>query len=157
MGISSSDTENPDASGLKIAVVASRYNEEICEGLIDGAKGELERLGLPVSGLKVLRVPGAFELPLVAKTLAKQNHWDAVICLGAVIQGETAHFDYVCQGVTYGIQQAMLDTGVPIAFGVLTTDNLEQAKMRSSQDKHNKGREAARTAVEMVILKKQIL
>ena len=157
MGVSSSTDEKLDASGLKIAVVASRYNEEICDGLINGALNELQDLGLSSSEVKVLRVPGAFELPLIAKALAKQNQWDAVLCLGAVIQGETAHFDYVCQGVTYGIQQAMLETGTPIAFGVLTTDNLEQAKMRCSDNKHNKGREAARTAVEMVILKKQIL
>lgn len=157
MGTTGSVIENLDAKGLKIAIVASRYNNEICDGLVEGALGELKRLGLSSEEVAIYRVPGAFELPYLAKILAEAGKVDAVICLGAVIRGETAHFEYVCSGVTQGTQQAMLETGVPIAFGVLTTDNGEQARRRASSDEHNKGLEAAQTAVEMALLKKQVL
>lgn len=148
-----------DASGIQVAVVVSRYNEEIGEGLLAGALNALEAMGAKKDQVSVHWVPGAFELPFMAKTLTVAQHeeLDAVVCLGAVIRGETAHFDYVCQGATQGIQQVMLETGIPVAFGVLTTDTLEQAQSRSQNDEHNKGKEAAETVIEMVMLKRELL
>jgi 6,7-dimethyl-8-ribityllumazine synthase len=145
------------AAGLKIAIIASRYNPEVCAGLLSGAVGELERLGLPKERVPVHRVPGAFELPLMAKLLAEQGQVDALICLGAVIRGDTAHFDYVCEGATQGLQRAMLETGVPMAFGLLTTDTVDQALVRAADNEHNKGLEAAQTAVEMAHKRQEIL
>jgi 6,7-dimethyl-8-ribityllumazine synthase len=157
MGTAEKPNEPLNAAGLKIAIIASRYNSQVCEGLLSGALGELERLGLSKEKISVHGVPGAFELPLMAKWLAEQGVWDALICLGAVIRGDTAHFEYVCEGATQGLQQAMLETGIPMAFGVLTTDNLEQALARAGDDEHNKGLEAARTAVEMAQKRRKIL
>lgn len=137
------------AAGLKIVIISSRYNPQVCDGLLSGALTELERLGLPKEKISVHEVPGAFELPLMAKWLAEKGECDALICLGAVIRGDTSHFDYVCEGATQGLQQAMLETGIPMAFGVLTTDTLQQALARARNNEHNKGLEAARTAVEM--------
>jgi len=156
MGKAGFNEENLSAQGLRLAIVASQYNPSICEGLLEGAMGELENLGLKRAQIEIHRVPGAMELPLTAKLLAQAGRYDGIICLGAVIQGDTRHFDYVCQGATYGVVQAMLDTGVPVAFGLLTTENEQQAIARSSQNQDNKGREAARTAVVMAHLKKQI-
>jgi len=140
------------AKGLRIAVVAARYNPKICEGLLKGALKELIRMGLREDEIAAFRVPGAFEIPYLAKKLALSKKFDAIVCLGVVIRGETSHFDYVCSGVTDGIMQAMLETATPMAFGILTTDNEAQALSRASDDAHNKGLEAARTAVEMVQL-----
>ena len=145
------------AAGLRIAIVASRYNPKVCDGLLSGALSELERLGLPKEKIPVHRVPGAFELPLLAKLLAEQGELDAVICLGAVIRGDTAHFEYVCEAATQGLQRAMLDTGIPMAFGVLTADTPEQALARAGNNEHNKGSEAAQTAVEMARKRREIL
>jgi len=156
MGTAAETVPELNARGLRLALVASRYNLEVCDGLVRGALQELQRLGLKADEVPVFRVPGAFELPFLAKSLAESGKVDGVICLGTVIRGETAHFDYVCQGTTQGIQLAMLDTGIPIAFGVLTTDTLEQALARAGEDSHNKGLEAAQTAVEMILLKKRI-
>ncbi len=156
MGITSETSADLNAQGLRLAVVASRYNEEVCAGLVRGAIQELERLGLKPDQVPVYRVPGAFELAFLAKTLADTGKIDGVICLGTVIRGETAHFDYVCQGTTMGVQTAMLQTGVPMAFGVLTTDTLNQALARAGDDTQNKGLEAAQTVVSMVLLKKRI-
>jgi len=154
--LGNSESKNLDASKLHVAIVASRFNVKVCDGLVEGAVQELLKMGLPDNRLTLYRVPGAFELGLLAKTIAKSLKPDAVVCLGAVIRGDTAHFDYVCQGATLGIQQAMLDTGTPMAFGLLTTDTEEQAVLRSSPDENNKGREAARCAVEMATLTKEI-
>ncbi len=156
MGKSENNVSELSAEGLRIAVIASRYNPKICEGLLEGSLQELERLGLPRERVVIRRVPGAFEIPLLAKKLAQSNKFDGLICLGAIIRGETSHFEYVCQGATQGIQQAMLETGIPMAFGVLTTEDDRQALVRASQDVHNKGLEAARTAVEMVRLTQKI-
>jgi 6,7-dimethyl-8-ribityllumazine synthase len=156
MGTAGSQEQFLSAEGLKLAVVVSRYNPEIGEGLLKGALKELGRLGLSAEAVPVYRVPGAFELPLTAQWVAESQALDAVICLGAVIRGDTAHFDYVCQGATQGLMEAMLKTGVPMAFGLLTTDNKGQAMARAGEDEHNKGMEAARSAVEMAVLKKQL-
>lgn len=156
MGTTDLHSQKLNAHGLKIGIVAARYNPSICEGLLKGALGELERMGLKASESKVFRVPGAFELPYLAKELANTHQYDALVCLGAVIRGETSHYDYVCSGATQGLMQATLDSGVPMAFGLLTTDNEEQAVARSLNDEHNKGAEAARTAVEMALLKKAL-
>lgn len=145
-----------DARGLRIAILLSRYNPKVSEGLLRGALRELQRLGLESDQVPVWRVPGAFEIPMLAKSLARSGRVDALICLGAVIRGETSHFDYVCMGVTQGVQQAMLETGVPMAFGVLTTENEDQALARSGEDEHNKGAEAARAAVEMLRLSQRV-
>jgi len=156
MGTATQEEQNLNAKGLQIAVLVSRYNKKICDGLLDGALGELNRLGLSPEELAVHRVPGAFELPWLARVLAETKKFDAVVCLGVVIRGETSHFDYICQGATQGLIQAMQDTGVPMAFGVLTTDNEDQALARASKNENNKGVEAARTAVEMALLKRNV-
>jgi len=136
--------EPVDASGMRIAVVAGRFNAQVTETLRDH--------GLDPDSVPVCWVPGAFEIPLTAKRLAASGTVDAVICLGAVIRGDTAHFEYVAGPCASGIAQAALDTGVPIAFGVLTTNDEEQALARAGGAAGNKGAEAAATAVEMVAL-----
>ncbi len=156
MGRMASSSGTLQAAGLRLAIVASRYNEVVCEGLLEGALQELQTLGLPRDKIQIMRVPGAFELPLAAAWMIQTGRVDGVLCLGAVVRGESSHFDYVCQGTTEGIQRVMLDTGVPVAFGVLTTEDQAQALARSGQDENNKGREAARTAVEMVLLKNNL-
>jgi len=139
-----------DATGMRLAVVAGRFNAHITERLLEGALGEVRDLGgrEPV----VHWVPGAFEIPLVAKRLAGSGTVDAVICIGAVVRGETAHFEYVAGPCAAGVAQASLETGLPIIFGVLTTHDSEQAMARAGGRDGNKGAEAARTAVEMVHL-----
>lgn len=156
MGTSSNTSQTLSAKGLSLGIVVSRYNEVVCEGLLKGALQELARLGLEASEVLVERVPGAFELPIMAKSLVQKQNLEGVICLGAVIQGESSHFDYVCQGVTAGVMQVMLETNTPVGFGVLTTDNEAQALARSAANSHNKGAEAARTVVEMVLLQKKL-
>ena len=144
-------TEGPlDATGMRLAVVAGRFNGHVTEPLVEGALGTLEELGLDRDGVPVYWVPGAFEIPLVAKQLAGSGGFDAVICVGAVIRGDTAHFDYVAGPCAAGIAQAGLDTGIPVVFGVLTTNDEQQALDRAGGREGNKGDEAARTAVEMV-------
>ena len=147
MGQQADAASNLDARGLSIALLVSRYNEAVCEGLLNGALKELQALGQV--DVPIWRVPGAFELPLLAQELAKTEKWDAIVCLGAVIRGETDHYDFVCSGVTNGLMEVMLKTGVPVGFGILTTDNDHQALARAAEDEHNKGKEAARTVVEM--------
>jgi 6,7-dimethyl-8-ribityllumazine synthase len=144
-------SEPLDASGMRLAIVAGRFNAHVTRPLLDGARHELGVLGLE-GDVPVHWVPGAFEIPLVAKRLAASRTVDAVICVGAVIRGGTPHFDYVAGPCAEGIAQAALDTGVPIVFGVLTTDDDEQALARAGGCEGNKGTEAARTAVEMVAL-----
>lgn len=135
---------------VQLAIVVSRFNEEICENLLRGAVQVLEQAGLAKSQFDIFRVPGAFEIPLVAQKCAGQKKYAAVLCLGAVIRGETPHFEYICQATSQGIQQVALKTGKPILFGVLTTNTEAEAKARSEPDEYNKGREAALAALEMI-------
>ena len=144
------------AEGQKIAIVAGRFNEIITNKLLGGAVDAFKRHGGDEKDIDLAWVPGAFEIPLVAKKLAESKKYDAVICLGAVIRGATPHFDMVANETTKGIAAAGLQTGVPIIFGVLTTDNIEQADERAGSKAGNKGLEAVTTAIEMVNLMKQI-
>jgi 6,7-dimethyl-8-ribityllumazine synthase len=144
------------AEGMKFAIVVSRFNDFIGEHLVGGALDALNRSGAKETDLTVFKVPGAFEIPLVAKLLAQQKKYDAIICLGAVIRGATPHFEYVSAEVSKGIANASLETGVPMAFGVITTDNLEQAIERAGSKSGNKGWSAAIAAIEMVDLLRQI-
>jgi 6,7-dimethyl-8-ribityllumazine synthase len=144
------------ATGLKFALVVSRFNAFITERLLEGALDCLRRQGVSEESLTVVRVPGAWEIPLVARRLVQARTFDAVICLGAVIRGSTPHFDYVAAEVSKGIAQVSLESGVPIAFGILTTDNLEQAIERAGSKAGNKGFAAAEAAIEMVNLLKEL-
>jgi 6,7-dimethyl-8-ribityllumazine synthase len=141
-------------AGLKFALVVSRFNSFITERLLEGALDCLRRQGVAEDDLMVARVPGAWEIPVVVKRLAQSKAYDGVICLGAVIRGSTPHFDYVAAEVSKGIAQVSLDSGVPIAFGILTTDSLEQAIERAGSKAGNKGFAAAEAAIEMVNLLK---
>lgn len=144
------------ANGTKIALVASRFNELIVTKLIGGAKDACLRHGVKEEDLTLAWVPGAFEIPLVAKKLAGTGDYDAVVCLGAVIRGATSHYDYVCAEVSKGIAAAGMETGVPVLFGILTTDNIEQAIERAGTKAGNKGYDTACSAIEMVNLMKGI-
>ncbi len=143
-----------DASGLNFGIAISRFNSFISERLLEGALDALVRHGAAPEAIEVLRVPGAFEIPLAAKKMVASGRYDAVICLGAVIRGSTPHFDYVAAEVSKGIATVSLDAEVPVSFGVLTTDNLEQAIERAGSKAGNKGADAALSAVEMVNLLK---
>lgn len=156
MGEYEAAEEALDASGMRLAVVVGRFNAHVSRPLLDGARAALTELGLPADAVPVHWVPGAFEIPLVAKRLAASGQVDAVICLGAVIRGETAHFEYVAGPCAAGVAQAALDTGIPVVFGVLTTNDEEQALARAGGREGNKGEEAAKTAVEMVSLLREI-
>lgn len=144
------------AEGQKIAIVAGRFNEIITNKLLGGAIDAFKRHGGDENNIDVAWVPGSFEIPLVAKKMAESRKYDAVICLGAVIRGATAHFEMVANETTKGIAAASLQTGVPVIFGVLTTDNIEQAVERAGSKAGNKGFEAVTTAIEMINLMKQI-
>ncbi len=144
------------AEGAKIALVASRFNEFITSKLISGALDGLKRHGVTDDDITLAWVPGAFEIPVVAKTLARSEKYDAVICLGAVIRGSTTHYDYVCSEVSKGIAQIALETETPILFGVLTTENIEQAIERAGTKAGNKGYDCALSAIEMINLLKNI-
>ncbi|WP_298269549.1 6,7-dimethyl-8-ribityllumazine synthase [Geobacter sp.] len=145
-----------DASGLKFGIIVSRFNSFIAERLLEGAVDALVRHGADDAAIDVVRVPGAFEIPLTAKKMAAKGGYDAVICLGAVIRGATPHFDYVAAEVSKGIAHVSLDTEVPIAFGVLTTDTIEQAVERAGTKAGNKGFDAAMTAIETARLYKEL-
>jgi 6,7-dimethyl-8-ribityllumazine synthase len=147
---------NLDAGGMRVAVVASRFNDDVTKLLLEGARQALAGMGLDPDSVPVVWVPGAFEIPLVAKQLAESEELDAVICVGAVIRGDTPHFDFVAGECAAGISRVALDTGVPIAFGVLTTDDREQAFARAGGAEGDKGAEAAATAVDMVDLLRQL-
>jgi 6,7-dimethyl-8-ribityllumazine synthase len=149
------DIRGLDASTVRIGVVASRYNDAISEALLAGALRCLREHGVPDSGVVVDHVPGAFELPLAAKWFCKKG-MDAVICLGAVIRGETAHFEHVSREAASGIRNVGLRFGIPVMFGVLTTDTLAQALDRCRPDTTNKGYECAAAALEMLALAKRI-
>lgn len=144
------------AEGLRFAIVASRWNDLIVSRLIGGAQDALLRLGARASDLTLVRVPGSFEIPLAAKRLAASGRYDAVICVGAVIRGETPHFDYLAAEVTKGITAAALATDVPVAYGIITADTVEQAINRAGVKAGNKGFEAALSAVEMANLLKEL-
>ncbi|SFM94260.1 6,7-dimethyl-8-ribityllumazine synthase [Thermodesulforhabdus norvegica] len=144
------------AEGLRFAIVVSRFNDFICDRLLGGALDALTRSGADPEQIEVFKVPGAFEIPLVAKKLARSRRYDAVICLGAVIRGATPHFEYVASEVAKGVALVGLETEVPVTFGVLTTDTLEQAIERAGSKAGNKGWDAALAAIEMANLLKNI-
>jgi len=144
------------AKGMKFGIVASRFNDFICGRLVEGAIDALTRSGADDKDIQIFKCPGAFELPLTAKKVAKSGRFDAVICLGAVIRGATPHFDYISAEVSKGIANVGLDMEIPIAFGVLTTDTIEQAIERAGTKAGNKGWDAALSAIEMVDLFKKI-
>lgn len=137
-----------DARGLKVALVAARFNDFIVERLVAGAVDYLARHGLETADLACVRVPGAFELPLVCQKLAQSRKYDGLVALGAVIRGATPHFDYVCAEASKGIAQVMLASGVPIGFGLLTCDSIEQAIERAGSKSGNKGADAAAAMLE---------
>lgn len=145
-----------DADGLRIAIVVSRFNNFITEKLLDGALDGFSSHGGVESNLTVVRVPGAFEIPIAVDRLAASGKFDALVCLGAVIRGDTPHFDYVCNAVTRGIGDAVKMYRIPIGFGVLTTDNVQQAMDRAGTKDANKGYEALLVAVEMVNVLRQV-
>lgn len=147
---------NLSAKGLRLAIVASRFNDLITNRLIDGAMDVIGRSGGDAAGTVLVRVPGSFELSLAAKKLAASGSYDAVIVLGAVIRGATPHHEHVANHVTRGLGQAMLETGVPISFGVITADDLEQAIERAGTKQGNKGADAALAAIEMANVVKQL-
>ena len=144
------------AEGLRFAIVASRFNEFITSKLLEGALDMLRRHGAAENAVDVAWVPGAFEVPLVAKKFAASGKYDAIICVGAVIRGATSHYDYVCNEVSKGIAQAGLSTGVPVIFAVVTTENIEQAVERAGTKAGNKGADGAMAAMEMANLLKKI-
>ena len=144
------------AEGMKVGIVASRFNSFIVQKLLDGAVDGLVRHGVAEEDVTAAWVPGAFELPIVAKQMAESGKYDAVICVGAVIRGSTSHYELVCNEVAKGIAQVSMQTGVPVLFGVITTENIEQAIERAGSKAGNKGYDCALSAIEMVNLKKQL-
>jgi len=144
-------------SGVRIAIVASRYNDYIVERLIQGCVSTLQAGGVSADAITLVRVPGAFELPAIAARLAQKTNYDAIIALGAVIRGETPHFDYICTECSRGLARVATETGLPVVFGVLTVDNAGQAEDRSGDEESNKGCEAAQTAIEMISLLRKIV
>ena len=144
------------ASGLKVGIVAARFNEFIVSKLVSGALDGLKRHDVKEEDIDIAWVPGAFEIPLIADKMAKSKKYDAVICLGTVIRGATSHYDYVCNEVSKGVAQVGLQAGVPVMFGILTTENIEQAIERAGTKAGNKGSEAAKAAIEMANLIKTI-
>ncbi len=154
------DEGNFDINGVRIAIIAARWNSNITDSLLDGAVRALARHGIAESDMDVFRVPGAFELPLACQKAARKGDdngrkYDAVVALGCVIRGGTPHFEYVCAETTRGIGEVSLREDLPVAFGLLTTDDLEQAEERSGNNSENKGEEAALTALEMISLFRQ--
>ncbi len=145
------------AKGFKFGIVAARFNDFITSKLLDGALDALQRHGASEADIDIVKVPGAYEIPLAAKVLAQSKKYNAVICLGAVIRGATPHFEYVSGEVTKGIAAASLETGLPVIFGVLTTDNIEQAVERAGTKSGNKGWDAALSAIEMANVMKQLV
>jgi 6,7-dimethyl-8-ribityllumazine synthase len=145
-----------DASPFRFALIVSRFNEGITGRLRDAAVRTLAEAGATPDRVQVFDVPGAYELPQAARAAAETGAFDAIVCLGCVIRGETPHFDYISSAVAHGITAAAADTGVPMAFGVLTTNTIEQAQARAGDDDENKGREAAAAAIEMAALYKRL-
>ena len=147
---------NLDATGLRFAVVVARFNHLVCVRLLESCVRELEERGASPEALDVAWVPGAYEIPHAARTLAESGRYDAVVTLGAVIRGGTPHFDFVCEGVTDGVREVVRDTDVPVAFGVLTTNDMDQAFERTGGVDGDKGAEVAVAAVEMARLREQL-
>lgn len=143
-------------SGIKVGIVVARFNEFICSRLLGGAYDALKRHGVADDDITTAWVPGSFEIPLIAQKMAESGKYDAVICLGAVIRGATSHYDLVCNEAAKGIAQASLKTGVPVLFGVITTENIEQAIERAGTKAGNKGFDVATSAIEMVNLIKEL-
>jgi 6,7-dimethyl-8-ribityllumazine synthase len=135
---------------MKLAMVVAQFNPKVTKGLKKGALQFLNEKGVDRKQIEIFEAPGAFEIPLIAQTLARSKKFEGIICLGAVIKGDTAHFEFISLGAVMGIQQASLETEVPITFGILTTYSDEQAQLRSSDDEHNKGREAAAACLDAV-------
>lgn len=144
------------AEGMKIAIVAARFNDFIVSKLVSGAVDGLVRHGMSEDEITLAWVPGAFEIPVLAEKMAKSGKYDAVICLGTVIRGATTHYDYVCSEVSKGIAHASMETGIPVMFGVVTTENIEQAVERAGTKAGNKGYDCALGAIEMVNLMRQV-
>lgn len=144
-------------SNANFALVATRFNEFIVSSLIDGARDALRRHGVAEDAITLVRVPGAWEAPIICKRLADSKRFDAIIALGAIIRGGTPHFDYVAGGLAAGLERTSMESGVPIAFGVLTTDTIEQAIERAGTKAGNKGADAALAALEMVNLSRQLV
>ena len=142
--------------GMKVGIVASRFNEIIVNKLLGGAVDGLVRHGVDEQNITAAWVPGAFEIPVIAKKMAESGKYDAVICLGCVIRGQTSHYDYVCNEVSKGIAQVSLQTGIPVMFGIVTTENIEQAIARAGSKAGNKGYDCALGAIEMVNLHRQL-
>ncbi len=147
---------NLNAKGFRFALVASRWNDFLTSRLVEGALDALERLGADEKAVALFKVPGSFEIPLLARKLAATDKYDAVVCLGTIIRGETPHFEYIAGEVTKGIAQAAMETGVPVIYGIVTADTLEQAIDRAGVKSGNKGFEAAMSAVELVNLYKSV-
>jgi len=139
-------------AGYRVAIVVSRFNEGITEGLLQGARERLAEASVPEENVTIIRVPGAFEIPIAAQRLGESGEYDAIVCLGCLIKGDTMHFEYIAEAASHGIMQAAAATGIPMAFGVLTTLTEEQAVDRSRSGPENKGREAAAAALEMAKL-----
>ncbi len=144
------------AKGLKFAIVMARFNEFIGERLLEGALDTLRKCGAGEKDVDVVRVPGSFEIPLVVKALAERKRYDAIVCVGAIIRGDTPHFDYVAGEAAKGIARASVEYGLPVAFGIITADTLEQAIERAGTKSGNKGRDAVLTAIEMANLMKNL-
>ncbi|HSP88086.1 MAG TPA: 6,7-dimethyl-8-ribityllumazine synthase [Ignavibacteriaceae bacterium] len=147
-------TKKPN--NMKFALVQSKFNESVCNRLLAGALSCFRENGINENEILIVKVPGAFEIPLIAETLASQKKYDAIICIGAVIKGETAHFEYISQAATDGIMKVGLKHRIPIVFGVITTYTEEQAEARAGEKENNKGWEAAETAIEMANLMKKL-
>ena len=146
----------PDATGIKIGVAVAEWNGEVTSALLEGALQTLRKNGVKEADIIVHHVPGSFELTACAQMMAEYTSVDAVICLGCVIRGETPHFDYICQSVTFGLTQITIDYKIPVVFGILTTNNLQQALDRAGGKHGNKGVEAAVTAIKMTTLKRDL-
>lgn len=141
-----------EATGLAFGIVVSKFNEFVTDRLLAGALETLDKAGADLDAIQIARVPGAFEIPLVAKRLAASGRFDAIMCLGAVIRGETPHFEYISREASRGVARVSLDADLPVVFGILTTDNVDQAIARADGVERNRGAEAARTAIEMASL-----
>ena len=144
------------AEGFRYAIVASRWNDFLTAKLIEGAIDALERLGADENSIEIFKVPGSFEIPMIADKVAKSKRFDAVICVGTILRGQTPHFDFVAGAATRGIAQAAIESGIPVVYGIITADTLEQAIDRAGVKAGNKGFEAAQAAVEMVNLYKAV-
>jgi len=144
------------SAGLKFALIVSRFNDFVSERLLEGAMDALRRTGAQDKDLAIVRVPGSYEIPMIANRLAAGGTYDAIICLGAIVRGETPHFEYIAAEASKGIAQVALQTGVPVSFGIVTADTLEQAMDRAGAKNGNKGYDAAMTAIEMANLVKRL-